>query len=122
MTQPTIPDYFGLGSQVITSETTIAATAANPYLIIPFNGLDASGLTDATNMGDPDRVFAAILKQTRIFTAADTAEESGVEVLAPRKGFATRGAGSGQKLSFSYDVTVYLPDQTGNDPDPDQVV
>ena len=106
MTQPTIPDYFGTGAQLLTAETTIAATAAAPYLIVPFTGLADSGLTEAASMADPDKVFAAFIKLARVFTFADTAEESGVEVGAPRKSFVLRANKS--MLGYDYSLT-YSP-------------
>jgi hypothetical protein len=120
MTQPTIPDYFGDGAEIITAESTITASAANPHLIVPFVGLSDSDLTDAASMTDPDKVFAAFLKLARVFTASDLAEESGIEVGSPRKSFVTRANSS--KLGYDYSVVVYVPDPSGDEFDPDTVV
>jgi hypothetical protein len=120
MTQPTIPDYFGIGAQIITAEQTIAATAAAPYLVIPFSGLADSGLSDVASMNDPDKIFAAFIKLARVFTFADVAEESGIEVGAPRKSFVTRA--NTTKIGYDYSVTLYLPDPTAAEADPDLVV
>jgi hypothetical protein len=120
MTQPTIPDYFGIGAEVVTTERTILASDYAPYLLVPFSGLADSGLSDPASMTDPDKVFGAILKLARVFTAADTAEESGIEVGAPRKSFTLRG--NSTKLGYDYSVTVYLPDPTGAEFDPDTVI
>ncbi len=119
MTQPTLPDYFGTGAQLLTDETTIAATATAPYLLVPFTGLAASGLTEAASMSDPDKIFAAFIKLARVFTFADTAEESGIEVGAPRKSFVTRASKS--MLGYDYSVTLYMNDTTAAEADPDLV-
>lgn len=119
MTLPTIGDYFGSGSQVVSSERTILATESNPYLLVPFSALAASGLDQPQSMSDPDKLFAALLKIVRVFTLADTAEDSGIEVGAPRKSFVIRGGSS--KLGYDYSVTVYLVDPTENEFDPDSV-
>ncbi|MBW4418318.1 MAG: hypothetical protein KME13_03710 [Myxacorys californica WJT36-NPBG1] len=120
MTQPVITSYFGSTATVIDSTQSITASPTAPVLIIPFDALASAGLDDAASMSDPDKVFGAILKLARVFTQADTDEESGIEVGTPRKTFVTRG--NTQKIGHDYSVTVYTADTTPAEFDPDSVV
>ncbi|MBW4542440.1 MAG: hypothetical protein KME43_25390 [Myxacorys chilensis ATA2-1-KO14] len=120
MTQPTIQSYFGTTAGIITATESITASAGEPALVIPFASLAAAGLDDPASMSDPDKVFGAILKMVRVFTLADTEEESGIEVGAPRKSFVTRG--TGVKIGYNYDVTIYTADTTASEFDPDSVI
>lgn len=120
MTQPVIPSYFGSTATVIDSTQSITASPTAPALVIPFDALSSAGLDDAASMSDPDKVFGAILKMVRVFTLADTEEESGIEVGAPRKSFVTRG--TGVKIGYNYDVTIYTADTTASEFDPDSVI
>lgn len=105
MAIPTIQDYFGSNADVSNGVLTI-------------NAADL-GLT-ALQLEDPDKVLAAIIKMTRNFTAIDTAEESGIEVGAPRKLFATRN--NQNLIGIDYPVTIYLPDPTSVEFNPADVI
>ena len=105
MTVPVLSDYFGNN----------ATLNGNQIAIDPSD----FGLT-MEEAEDPDKLFAAILKKVRTFTAADTAEESGIEVGAPRKLFTTRA--NRNLIGIDYSVTVYLPDPTSLEFDPADVI
>jgi hypothetical protein len=119
MTTPSINDYFGSTAEVLTDTTSVTASPTSPVLVIPFDALSSAGLDNPDSMSDPDKVFGAILKLTRTFTTADTGEESGIEVEAPRKTFITRA--NTVQIGYNYSVTVYTADTTPSEFDPDSV-
>jgi hypothetical protein len=117
---PTIASYFGANAQLLTNDSQVNATAANPAIVIRFTDFNAEGLGNVASFEDPDRLLAAIIKKTQAWLSADNSEDPGTEVATPAKSFTTRN--SVQVLSWLYYVNFFTPDPTAAQPDPDEVV
>lgn len=120
MANPTISDYFGSQAEVLTTEATLTPDSTDPILVIKLSDFDDVGLNTVENLDDPDKILAAIIKKAKVFTDADTAEDSGVEIANPTKSFTTRKNAS--VVAIAYDVAFFIPDPTSNGVDPDQVI
>lgn len=120
MANPTINNYFGQNAQLLTADTQIVATPANPAIVIQFSDFAGEGLTNAAGFEDADKLLAAIVKKVQAWVAADTSEDPGTEVTIPTKSFTTRN--STQVISWLYYVSFFTPDTTAAQPDPDEVV
>lgn len=120
MAQPTIQNYFGANAQLLTADTQIVATPANPTIVIQFSDFANEGLSNAASFEDADKLLASIIKKVQGWIASDTSEDPGSEVTTPTKSFTTRN--STQVISWLYYVTFFTPDTTAAQPDPDEVV
>lgn len=126
MSTPTIKDYFGADSEVMTDPTAIAAwltaqniSETNPVLMIPYTSLTVPGLAIVAKFFDPEVIFTCLVKMISMWTRNDTTETNSIELGAPRAGIITRNGL--QKFSSNYDITIYGKTLTSSDIDPDDV-
>ncbi len=125
MTQPTIANFFGANAQILTATTSIAATAADPYLVIRASDFATwgSALTEATN---PGKWLTNIMNKAYEFfqISANLSDQSiNCVVTLAFVTLADRIVGSTttRKRQFSYAVDIYAPDAGSNVPDPDDI-
>lgn len=121
MPNPTIQNFFGASSQVITATTSIVATAAEPVLVIKQSDFTAEGW-DALTAGqetDPEKWTAAIIRKINGFSNANTDDIPNVVITSPILGLESRT--DILKRRYSYSVDVYQPDTGSTQPDPDLV-
>lgn len=126
MATPTITDYFGVDSAVLSDPAAIDAylvaksiSATNPVLIVPYTSLIAAGLSLVSKFADPEVIFTCLIKNVSSWTRNDTTETNSIELGAPRAGITTRNGQ--QKFSSNYDCTIYGKVLTSSDIDPDDV-
>ena len=126
MAIPTISDYFGVDSVVLSDKDAIATyltaksvSITNPVLIIPYTSLITAGLSLVSKFADPEVIFTCLIKNVSSWTRNDTTETNSIELGAPRAGITTRNGQ--QKFSSNYDCTIYGKTLTSSDIDPDDV-
>jgi hypothetical protein len=121
MPAPTITSYFGTAAQVVTDLSSVTATisASNPALVIPFSGLNATGLTEVASMAYADPLALAILKLIHIFTKSDVDELTSIEILDPTLNLGTRGGKVVEVMD--YRLSAYRARSQVVDFDPDQL-
>jgi hypothetical protein len=126
MATPTIKDYFGADSEVMTDPTAIATwlttqniSETNPVLMIPYTSLTVPGLSIVAKFFDPEAIFTSLVKMISMWTRNDTTETNSIELGAPRAGITTRNGL--QKFSSNYDITIYGKVLSSSDIDPDDV-
>lgn len=126
MATPTITDYFGVDSAVLSDSAAIDAyliaksiSPTNPVLIVPYTSLIAAGLSLVAKFADPEVIFTCLIKNVSSWTRNDTTETNSIELGAPRAGITTRNGQ--QKFSSNYDCTIYGKVLTSSDIDPDDV-
>lgn len=125
MATPTIPNFFGANAQVLTATTSIAATAADPYLVIRASDFATWGgaTTGGTN---PQKWLTNILNKSYEFfqISANLSDQTiNCVVTLAFVTLADRIVGSTvtRKRQFSYAVDVFAPDAGTNIPDPDDI-
>lgn len=122
MAAPTITDYFGPGSKVVSdlAEFTETISAQNPVLMIPMSALLATGLSDPESMGKPDPVFFAVFKRVHAASRADVDEKTYLEVSEPSLNLTAR---DGKVMeSLDYRITAFRNRSQVIDFDPDQLI
>lgn len=120
---PAITDFFGANAQVITTtEGSLAATTANPYLVIRYSDLAAIGLWNTLQAGHaskPEKWFAALMNLIANYTA-NADDSAKVTVSAATIGNGTRDGGNAY-LRFSHTVQIFTTQITATQADPDDV-
>ncbi len=126
MATPTITDYFGSDSAVLTTQAEIetyitdkSISATNPVLMIPYTSLTVAGLSLVAKFINPEVLFTCLVKMVSIWTRTDTTETNSIELGAPRAGITQRNGL--QRKSYNYDLTVYGKALDTSDIDPDDV-
>lgn len=126
MATPTITDYFGSDSAVLSSSADIetfltekSISATNPVLLVPYTSLTVAGLSLVTKFSNPEVLFACLVKMVSVWTRNDTTETNSIELAAPRPGITTRNGQ--QRKSYNYDLTVYGKALENTDIDPDDI-
>lgn len=125
MTAPTIANFFGSNAQVLTATTSIAATTADPYLVIRASDFAdwGSPTAGATN---PQKWLTNIMNLAYTFfqISANLSDQSiNCVVTLAFVTLADRIVGSTttRKRQFSYAVDIFAPDAGTNTPDPDDI-
>ncbi len=120
MAQPTLQNYLGANCQYLTTGTigTQTATSGDPVLAIKFSDFAAIGFSTPTN--DPDKWLAAIVRNIKAWLVSDASQDPGLSVGEPLKDFVVRNGTS--RLSYTYDLSFYIPDNTSSVLDPDDVL
>lgn len=126
MATPTLQDYFGADSAVLSTATEIEAyvvdkmiSPTNPVLVIPYTSLTVAGLSLVSKFMNPEVIFTCLVKMTSLWTRNDTTETNSIELGAPRAGITTRNGQ--QRKSYNYDLTVYGKALESVDIDPDDI-
>ena len=121
MPTPTIQNFFGATSQVITATTSIVATATDPVLVIKQSDFTALGWNSlvAGHETDPEKWTTAIIRRINTFSTANTDDIPNVVITPPILGLESRA--NTLKRRYSYSVDIYQPDIGSNEPDPDLV-
>lgn len=126
MATPTITDYFGSDSAVLSNQADIEAyvtaksiSATNPVLMVPYTSLTVAGLSLVAKFSNPEVLFTCLVKMVSIWTRTDTTETNSIELGAPRAGITQRNGQ--QRKSYNYDLTVYGKALETADIDPDDV-
>lgn len=109
MPKPTIAQLFGANAAVITAQTPVDASAADPVLCIKLSDLAATGFNQAASTTDAEAWLGALIKMAASFTAANTDEKPRITVEAPTAdSFLSISSRDGiQRLQLPYSVTVY---------------
>jgi hypothetical protein len=121
MTAPTIANFFGTNAAILTSNTSVTASAADPVLVIKFSDF-TSQEWDALTAGQeqkPEKWVAAITRKIRDWSNANTDDIPNVVITDPIVGLETRE--SVLKRRFSYSIDIYQPDSGSAAPDPDLI-
>jgi hypothetical protein len=121
MTAPTIPDFFGQNAIVLTSTTSVTASAADPVLVVKYSDF-VSQSWDALVANDeniPEKWVTAIARKIRDFSNANTDDVPNVIITDPIVGLESRE--SVLKRRFSYSLDIYQADSGSTAPDPDLV-
>lgn len=121
MGKPTIANFFGANAAVLTSTTSITASAGSPVLVIKFSDFAAQSW-DALVAGDetdPEKWTTAIARKIYDFSVANTDDIPNVVITSPILGLESRN--STLKRRFSYGLDIYQPDTGSSSPDPDLV-
>jgi hypothetical protein len=121
MPAPTIVNFFGPNAQVLTSNSSVTASTADPALVIKYSDFAAQAW-DALVAGDgsdPEKWIAAIIRKIRDFSNANTDDVPNVVASDPILGLETRE--NTLKRRFSYSLDIYQPDAGSSAPDPDLV-
>jgi len=121
MPAPNIANFFGANAQVLTSATSVAASAVDPALVIKFSDFSAQAWDNLTagDETDPEKWIAAITRKIRDFSNANTDDVPNVVITDPILGLETRE--NTLKRRFSYSLDIYQPDSGSAAPDPDLV-
>jgi hypothetical protein len=121
MATPTIQDIFGTKAQVVSDllDVTETISATNPALVIPMNGLSASGLNQVASMSKSEKVLLALLITSTAWYRADNTEEPIAEASAVRESTQTRRGGSFR--GYAYEYTFFKPQPATPVVDPDLV-
>lgn len=125
MATPTIANYFGANAEVLTATTSIAATPADPYLVIRASDFATwgSATTGGTN---PQKWLTNILNRSyEFFGISSNLQDQSINCVVTLAfvTLADRIVGSTvtRKRQFSYAVDVFAPDTGTNTPDPDDI-
>jgi hypothetical protein len=109
MAKPTLPQLFGPGTIVIDDEADVPASisATNPALLIPFTALNEGLLNQISSLGDPEKIFTALMNIASTWYLSDNTEDPLIEATAVREATQTRRQ---QRMrSYSFEFTAYRP-------------
>ena len=121
MPSPTITNFFGQNATVLTSNTSVTASAADPVLVMKYSDF-ASQSWDTLAVGDetiPEKWVTAIARKIRDFSNANTDDVPNVVITDPIVGLESRE--NVLKRRFSYSLDIYQTDSGSTAPDPDLV-
>ena len=118
---PTIQNFFGTSSQVLTATTSVVATPTEPVLIIRQADFTAESWNAliAGNETDPEKWLTAIIRKINSFSTANTDDVPNIVITSPVLGLESRA--STLKRRYSYGVDIYQTDVGNTQPDPDLV-
>jgi hypothetical protein len=119
-TPPTIKQYFGTDSVVLTdilNYTGPAISAQNPVLVIPFSSFADMKMTNPASMEFADAIFYAFLDRVRLWTRADVEEASMVEAADPALSLSNRAGYIVEVLSYSVNIFKARSQVIAFDPD-----
>lgn len=121
MPAPNIANFFGTNAQVLTSTTSVVASAADPALVIKYSDFTSQAWNAlvAGDESDPEKWATAIARKIRDFSTANTDDVPNVVMTDPILGLETRE--NTLKRRFSYSLDIYQPDTGSAAPDPDLV-
>jgi hypothetical protein len=119
MPKPTTIQLFGASAQVLTSSTSVAATSADPALVIRFSDFASVNWNTVAGTTDPEKWLAAMLLRARGWYATNTDQVPNISIGDPFPGLTTRN--NVLKREYSYTVAIYEPDSGAAAPDPDNV-
>lgn len=121
MPTPTIQNFFGATAEVLTTTTSITASAIAPVLVIKQSDFTAEGWNAlvAGNETDPEKWTTAIIRKINTFSTANTDDVPNIVITPPILGLESRT--NTLKRRYSYSVDIYQPDTGSTQPDPDLV-
>ena len=121
MPAPNIANFFGANASVLTSTTSVTASAGDPVLVVKFSDFAAQSWNAlvAGDQSDPEKWMTAIARKIYDFSAANTDDIPNVVITDPILGLESRN--STLMRRFSYELDIYQPDTGSSAPDPDLV-
>lgn len=125
MTTPTIANYFGANATVLTADTPVVASPANPVLLIRASDFADWGSANSGSSNPQKWLTSMMNKAYEFFQISANLSDQSINCVVTLA-FVTLadrivGSTTTRKRQFSYAVDIYAPDAGSNVPDPDDI-